>query len=75
MSKRKHHRKKVAELELQIDQLFEIVSKLADVTSHMNGQLIAMPAAIGSAIGSQLSTSIALTERNTAAGNGLHVNH
>ncbi|MNV85392.1 hypothetical protein D3C71_1793490 [compost metagenome] len=75
MSTNKHLKRRVRELEGQMEKLVDIVGRLTACGHQVNEALSAMPAAFGSAVGGQLATHMAITEREKAAHDGLHIDH
>lgn len=75
MSKHKKLKRKVAELETQMDRMFGIVSAMAANMQQLSRALEAMPHQFGEAFQDRLSTHTALIERQEAAREGRLTSH
>lgn len=75
MSNEKHLRKRVKDLESQMEKLVDIVARLTAIGHEVNHALASVSGAIGLAIGGRISAEAALLERDRAAEDGLRVDN
>ncbi len=68
-------RKEMKALERQVEQLFNLVGRLADNQHQVMMHAQSIPETVGSAVGGAVAGILAITERNQAAQDLVRVDH